>query len=232
MNALAASVTGPLLFVVLVLASWDSHAQRADCPAPSAPIPMTPPGKPPDFIPHVPFPSNPDEVPKVEPPRQIPRSGEVLVAVEEGYLTALARMVERANAPPPPDDVARGLVDPRNTLLSQWQFEGYVRDSPRHKVPRVFTRQGSVLIFEEWNMAADGASVYATPPPDLTIGKFPAVWGGLRSPSGCVSVALMWHGVGHQYSLRMAGPLSESEQREVLEHLARSIEGATPQGAK
>ena len=161
-----------LVGVLLALASWDGHAQRADCPVHAA----------------------------------------------------FAGMVHSAAARPPADDVASELVDPAKTLLSEWHFEGYVRDSPRHKVPRVFTRQGSVLVFEQWNMAADGASIVSTPPPDLQIGKSPATWGGMRTPSGCVSYALTWREAGTKYSLQIAGPLPAEQQREVLVSLARSIE--------
>jgi hypothetical protein len=113
-----------------------------------------------------------------------------LVEAEEGHVTAIARSADKARLVPPPADVLRGLVDTRKTLLSEWRFEGYVPEMPRHKVTRVFSRGGSVLVFEQWNMAADGASVVATPPQTVKIGRYLGNAGGLRTPSGCVAA---WH---------------------------------------
>jgi hypothetical protein len=176
------------------------NAQRADCPKREAAMPMTPPGSP------------------------MINSTDELTAAEEGHLTGVARMVERAQPLPPADDVLRGLVDPRRTALSKWRFEGYVPDEPRHKVPRVFTLDSSVLVFEQWNMAADGAGVVATAPPTVQLGRVSAVRGGLKTPSGCVGASLSWHENGVFYSLTIVGPKPLQAQRDLLVDVARSIE--------
>lgn len=219
----AAALVGLALIVVPCAAS----AQGVNCPARNAPMPTTPPGKPPDFHPTVTFPSKFEEEVKIE-PRAILPLGEDLVDAEEGHVTAIAISAEKATLVPPPPDVSRELVDTRKTLLSEWRFNGYLPDAPRHKVPRVFSRNGSVLIFEQWNMAADGASIVATPVQTVRIGRFPGQTGGLRTPSGCIGASLAWDDNGVSYSLRMAGRESLEQQRALLLAVARSIEAATP----
>ena len=169
--------------LVLIAVSCAANAQRADCPVRDAPMPMTPPGKAPEFVPKVTFPSRFDGEPKVEKGVLIPQGSDVVDA-EEGHVTAIARSAERARLVLPPADVLRELVDTRRTLLWAWRFNGYLSDMPRHKVQRVFSRDGSVLVFEQWNMAADGAGVVATPPQTVKIGRFLGHTGGLRTPSG------------------------------------------------
>jgi len=195
--------------MALLVVAFAVSAQRVDCPVRGGSMPRTPPGKPP-FT---------DQI------------GE-LTQAEEGHLTAIARMVEYADATPPAPDVLLGLVDPGKTALSQWRFEGHVRGEPRHKVPRVFTKGGSVLVFEQWNMAADGASVVSSAGPSVMLGQLPAWRGGLRSPSGCVSASLTWHDAGVKYSLTVAGPLSLSGQRDLLVSIARSIVDAAPSSGR
>ena len=206
-------------------------------------MPMTPPGKAPAFTPQVTFPSAFGGEVKVEtgavlPPQENP------IDAEEGHLTAMARLAKAARHEPPPADVLAGAVDLRKTRLSAWQFDGYVPNpaahrarcdaagncstSSRHKVTRVFSRDGSTVLFEDWNMAADGAAVVATPPQAIAIGRFFGNAGALRSPSGCVSASLSWHGEGKSFSLKIIGPMSLQRQRDVLLDLARSIEVATP----
>ena len=70
--------------------------------------------------------------------------------------------------------------------------------------------------------------VIATRAPSFTLGRFPVNRGTLRSPSGCVSSSLRWHGDGRSYTLEMAGPPSLEKQREVLLGIARSIVDVTP----
>jgi hypothetical protein len=148
-------------------------------------------------------------------------------------------MTTAAHLDAPPGDVLRKLVDPKATSLSTWQFHGYVPDPcwqrptrtsgtgcMRHKVERVFSRNGSVLVFEQWDMAADGASIAGSPPATLKVGRYLASAGGMRSPSGCVSASLAWDGDGTQYSLRVVGPLALEAQRELLLETASSIEAA------
>lgn len=217
--------------VILFFVTCAANAQRADCPMRDAPIPMTPPGKPPDFIPKITIPKSFEEEVKVEKPKILPASGK-LTEAEEGHLTGVLLKAEVARLVPPADDVLRGLVDPRKTILSSWRFEGYLPDMPRHKVPRVFTRDGSVLIFEQWNMKADGASIAAIPQPSLKVGRWPGNHSALRTPSGCVSASLGWFGNGVSYSLKVVGPLSLKEQQALLLKVARSIDLATPSLAR
>ena len=213
--------------LALIVVPYPASAQRVDCPLRNAPMPMTPPGKAPEFLPKVTFPSTFEGEPKVETGVILPR-GANLVEAEEGHVTAIARSAESARLVLPPADVLRELVDTRKTLLSEWRFEGYLPEMPRHKVPRVFSRDGSVLVFEQWNMAADGASVVATPPQIVKIGRFLGSAGGLRTPSGCVGASLTWYGDGVSYSLRIAGRESLQQQRDLLLDVARSIESVTP----
>ncbi len=215
------------LSLALIALPYAASAQRVDCPVRNAPIPMTPPGKPPAFYPKATFPSTFDGEVKAETGVILP-PGEDLADAEEGHVTAIARSVESARLAPPPADVLRELVDTRKTRLSEWRFVGYLPDSPRHKVSRVFSRDGSVLVFEQWNMAADGASVVATPPQAVKIGRFLGNAGGLRTPSGCVGASLTWYGDGVHYSLRIAGRESLQQQRDLLLNVARSIESVTP----
>lgn len=155
--------------VILFFVTCAANAQRADCPLRDAPRPMTPPGKPPDFIPKITIPKSFEEEVKVVKP-EIPPASDKLTEAEEGHLTGVLLSAEMARLAPPADDVLRSLVDTRKTILSSWRFEGYLPDMPRHKVPRVFTRDGSVLVFEQWNMEADGVSIAAIPQPSLKVG--------------------------------------------------------------
>ncbi len=213
--------------LALIVVPCAATAQRVDCPVRDAPMPMTPPGKPPEFSPKVTFPRTFDGEPKVETGVVLPRNAE-LVDAEEGHVTAIVKSADNARQVLPPPEVLRELVDTRKTLLSAWRFNGYMPDMPRHKVQRVFSRDGSVLVFEQWNMRADGAGIVATPPQTVKIGRFLGNAGGLRTPSGCVGASLTWHGEGVSYSLRMAGRESLQQQRDVLLDVARSIESVTP----
>jgi hypothetical protein len=208
--------------IIVSLAAFSATAQRPDCPVRDAPRPSAPPGKPPEFLPKFTFPEVWGEEVKTEAPLMGP-SSEELIDAEEGHVTAVARTTELAHGPAPAEDILRLGVDPGKTDLSGWRFEGYVREMPRQKVTRVFTRHGSTLVFEEWNFAADGARVYPTRQPSTAVGPFPATWGGLRAPSGCVSTALTWGDDKTNYSLRLVGPLSLDEQRALLLRVARSI---------
>lgn len=219
-----------VMFALMVIPCAAS-AQGVNCPVRDAPIPMSPPGKPPEFAPKVTFPTTFGGETKVE-RRVVLPPGDDLVGAEEGHVTAIARSVEEARLVPPPPDVLRGLVDTRKTLLSEWRFEGYVPETPRHKVTRVFSRDGSVLVFEQWNIAADGGSVVATPPQTVKIGRFLGNAGGLRTPSGCVAASLTWDADGVNYSLRMAGRESLQQQRDLLVAVARSIESVTPSSSR
>jgi hypothetical protein len=204
-----------------------AFAQRPDCPVRNAPMPTSPPGKPPDFVPNMPYPQVWGGEVKVEPTKILP-GGEQILEAEEGHVTGVARMASLARKAPPPDDVLRMLVDVRKTPLGEWRFEGFVRGSPSHRVSRVFTKGGSVLVLEEWNMAADGASVVAMRSPSFMLGRFPVNRGTLRTPSGCVSASLRWHGDGFSYALELAGPLSLQDQRDLLVKVAQSIVDSTP----
>jgi len=223
----AASLVCFALIVVPCMAS----AQGANCPLRNAPMPKSPPGKPPEFFPRVTLPGAFEGEPKVETGVALP-PGDDLVDAEEGHVTAIAKAAENARLIPPPADVLRGLVDTRKTLLSEWRFEGYLPEMPRHRVPRVFSRNGSVLIFEQWNMAADGASIVATPPKTVRIGRHLGSAGGLRTPSGCVGASLTWDADGVSYSLRIAGRETLEQQRELLVAVARSIESVTPSSSR
>jgi hypothetical protein len=211
----------------LIVVPCVASAQGVNCPVRNAPMPMMPPGKPPEFLPKVTLPSTFKGELRMETGVTLPPD-EDLVDAEEGHVTAIARSAESARLVPPPADVLRELVDTRKTLLSEWRFDGYLPEMPRHKVPRVFSRNGSVLIFEQWNMAADGASVVTTPPQTVKIGRFLGNTGGLRSPSGCIGASLTWNADGVSYSLRMAGQESLQQQRDLLVAVARSIESVTP----
>ena len=169
---------------------------------------------------------------------------EALIDVEEGQLTAISRLAKEARHEPPSAEVLAGAVDLRKTRLSAWRFDGYLPNpaslrprcdaagncstTSRHKVTRVFSKDDSTVLFEDWNMAADGAALVATPPQTVAIGRFFGNAGALRSPSGCASASLSWHGEGKSFSLTIFGPLSLQQQREVLLDLARSIEMAAP----
>ena len=234
------------LGLALIVAPLAAEAQRADCPVGSASTPMTPPGKPPDFFPQVTFPSTWGGEVKVQTGVILP-PGDDPIDAEEGHLAAIARLAQTAGPQPPPADVLAELVDTRKTLLSAWRFEGYILEpqpagppcrpgtspgncwtSSRHKVVRVFSQGDSTVLFEQWNMAADGAAVVATPPQTIAIGRFSGHTGGLRSPSGCVSATLSWHGEGMSFSLKAFGSPSLQQQRDLLLELGRSIESATP----
>lgn len=213
--------------MLLALFACAANAQRSDCPVLNAPMPMRPPGKSPDWVPKVAFPEKWDGEVKVELPPVLPASDE-LTDADEGHVTGVARMAQRADAAPPPNGVLSQLVDPGKTVLSEWRFDGYIRDMPRHKVTRVFSRSGSVLVIEQWNYRADGASIHPMRLPNRTVGRFPATSGGLRAPSGCVSASLGWLADGTSFSLSIAGPLSLARQRELLIDVAQSIESAVP----
>jgi hypothetical protein len=204
-----------------------ANAQRADCPRLDAPMPMSPPGKPP-LLPKVTFPETLGGEVKVEMPPSEPPDDNPIEA-EEGHIARVARMGGLARHSPPPEDILRELVDHRKTALSEWRFLGYVRDMPRHKVPRVFDHEGSVLVFEQWNMKADGiGEPHAVQYPNGAVGRFPARSGGMRSPSGCVSANLHWYSDGTYFLLEIAGPLSAQQQHAILASVARSIAAATP----
>ena len=219
-------LTRTFIGLALALATTTTNAQRPDCPLRDAPTPMSPPGKPPDFMPNFTPPLRFGDPVKVEPMVVLPRAGE-LVDAEEGHATRVARMVEHARAKPPPPEVLKGLVDTGKTALAQWRFHGYVPDSPRHKVPRVYSRDGSVLVFEQWNMAADGASIAGAPPQTEPIGRSRGHFGGLRTPSGCINASLSWQAGGISYMLQIVGPRSHQAQRELLLEVAHSIEAAS-----
>jgi hypothetical protein len=231
----------------LLGAAFAVGAQRPDCPVQGAPMPMRPPGKPPDFVPQAAFPATfPKDLSALSaasaaPAVVLPVEQNPLEA-EEGHITALVERARQARQERPPADVMAGIADVSRTPLSTWRFEGYERNpswtrprcdsqgncstSDRHRVVRYFSRDGSTVELEEWNMAADGAAIVGTGPSTLTIGGYPGHTGGLRSPSGCVSATLGWHGDGRSASLHIAGPMSLEQQRAALLDLANSIESA------
>ncbi len=200
-----------------------AKAQRPDCPMRDAPEPGTWPQ--PDFIPNIHPPGTYDGRPErrlVLPPRPD------LLDVEEGYLAGLADYLRATNPTPPPHEIVRGLIDTKRTLLSRWQYHGYIGDAPIHKVRRVYSNKGSILEFEQWNMAADSATIAAAPATTVKIGRFLGNAGGFKTPSGCVSATLRWDGGGVNYSLKIAGPKSLVQQRQLLLDIARSIAAVTP----
>src|SRR5258706_1283845 len=179
----------PWFGFILIGAVFSAAAQRADWPVKNAPMPMTPPGPPPAFVPSFQFPDKWGDPPKMvspQPPVVLPAQ-ETPIRAEEGHLSAVAALAQRARPEPPPADVLAGLVDQKKTLLSNWRFHGYIPDpswtrppcnpqgncstSTRHRVERVFSQDGSTLVLTEWNMAADGAAVVATAPQTLRIGR-------------------------------------------------------------
>jgi hypothetical protein len=214
--------------IVLTLAAIGANGQQVDCPRRNAPNPASPPGMPPTSMPVVHFPKVWGGKMGIEGPALLPAS-EDLNEAEEGHVTAVAKTVDFARANPPPDDVIRGIVDLQKTVLSNWRFEGYMLGDQRHKVTRVFSRSGSVLVLEEWNFAADGGNVFPTREPSAKVGRFPARRGGIRAPSGCVAADLNWQGDGSYFDLRVVGPLSLEKQRELLMTVAQSIAAASLQ---
>jgi hypothetical protein len=210
---------GLMFLAVTTVAS----GQRADCPVRDAPSQMSPAGKPPAFRPNVTFPATWEGKPGIETGVILPPQKDLLDA-EEGHATAVARLAQVAKPARPPAEVLRELIDTTKTPLSQWRFHGYVPGMSPHRVSRVFSRDGSVLVLEQWNMAADGAAIVAAPPQTIRIGRLSANAGGLRTPSGCVSASLSWVEGQVSHSLRIVGPKSLQEQRDVLLDVARSIE--------
>ena len=213
-----------MLSVAFAAAMPVANAQRPDCPTHDAPRPAAGPGTA-DFIPNIHPPGTYDGRPE----RRVvlsPRPG--LLDVEEGYLVGLEDYLRAADPTALPDEIARGLIDTKRTLLSRWQYHGYVHDTPIHKVPRIYSREGSVLVFEQWDMAADSATLAAAPPPTVDIGRFRGNTGGFKTPSGCVSATLRWDGDGVNYSLAIVGPESLAQQRQLLLAIARSIAAVTP----
>ncbi len=234
--------------LALMVAPVLVNAQRPDCPVKNAPAPMTPPGKPPDFRPQITFPSVwGGEVVRVEADVVVLPAVQNPLEAEEGHLTAIGTLASHARHVVPPADVMAGLVDTNKTPLLSWRFEGYIPNpswhwprcdaagncstSSRHKVTRVFSKDGATVLFEQWDMRADGAAVVATAPQTVSIGRFSGNSGGLLTPSGCVSASLSWHGEGRSFKLQMLGPLSLDEQRSYLLGIARSIESVTPSRA-
>lgn len=238
------------LGLTLLVMTFAAAAQRPDCPIRDAPMATRPPGKPPDllppaFIPPPTFPARFEDVrsPSPGPVAILPQEAD-LADAEEGHLTALAKSAELARPDPPPADVLAEIVDPGKTLLSAWRFEGYMPNlswtrprcdaqgncstSTRHFVKRIFTRDGSTLSLEEWNMKPDGASIVATLPPTLRIGRFAGHTTGLRSPSGCVMATLAWQGEGRSFTLAIVGPLSPDRQRQLLLEVANSMALVAP----
>jgi hypothetical protein len=205
----------------LILQAHSANAQRPDCPVRDAAIPRQPPGKPPDFAPKVTFPNQFGGEVKVEMPPLLPAS-EDLTAAEEGHVTAITRKADIARVDAPSRDLLIIPIEARNTLLSEWRFNGYYPERG-HKVTQVFSRAGSVLVLEQWDYKADGIRIFAARQPSTTVGGFPARTGGLQTPSGCVAANLSWEDNETSFTLILAGPLPLQEQRQVLLEVAQSI---------
>jgi hypothetical protein len=199
-------------------------AQRADCPLKDAPMPTKPPGMPPTEPPIPVFPEKFGD-PVVLPPRVAYPPSDTLLEADEGHITAVARAVGRAQQQGPRQELSERMVDVSRTLLSQWRFAGYVPDGFR--VTRVFTREGSTLVFDEWHMALQGGSIVGAPQPTVPIGRSMGSYGGARSPSGCVNTVLAWEVGEVMYTLEIVGPKAHDEQRKVLLDVARSIEAVS-----
>lgn len=219
-----------LVGIVLLSAERGATAQTNDCPLRNAPVPHSPPGPPPDWIPEVTFPKVWDGKSKikteVKPPPLSPASQE-LIEAEDGHVSGILRLAEHARAASsPPAAVLGGMVDVRDTVLARWQFVGYAWDRSPNRLSRIFTRDGSTLEFEQWNFAVDGGAIYPTRSPDTTVGRFPATSSGLRGPSGCVAATLTWQSEATYYELHIAGPLSLEAQRATLMEVATSIDTA------
>jgi hypothetical protein len=205
----------------LILQALSSNAQRPECPIRDAAIPRQPPGTPPDFTPKITFPNQFGGEAKVEMPPTRPASDDLTVA-EEGHLTAVARMADVARLDIPSSDPLIVPIDARATLLSEWRFIGYYPEQG-NKITQVFSREGSVLVLEQWNYKADGITIYNTRQPSTTVGGFPARAGGLQTPSGCVAASLSWEEDETIFKLVLVGPLPLSEQRQVLLRVAQSV---------
>lgn len=231
---------------MLLLVPCAANAQRADCPIRNVPMPMSPPGKPPEFAPNVSFPKEfggevkvegpqrnmpmPETPPRVPPdlnstrgPATARNEDASLMDVEEGHVTAVARLGELASSSPP-QAVLQKFVDPSKTALANWRLVGFVPDPSSQSLTRVFSRDNSTLVFEQRNFGADGAKNFRTRSPNTKVGGLPALSGGRRAPSGCVAAILYWYSQETDYKLQIVGPLSFSEQRDVLMEVASSIQ--------
>jgi len=206
---------------LLILQALSANAQRPDCPVRDAGTPRLPPGAPPDFTPKVTYPNQPGGEAKVEMPPIRPASND-LAAAEEGHATAIARKAEVARVDTPLSSLLIVPVDARKSLLSEWRFNGYYPERG-HKVTQVFSRAGSVLVLEQWDYKADGITMFSTRQPSAKVGGLPATTGGLQTPSGCVAASLRWEDRETSFQLTLVGPLSLSEQRQVLLGVAQSM---------
>ena len=114
-------------------------------------------------------------------PPLLPAS-EDLTAAEEGHVTAITRKADIARVDAPSRDLLIIPIEARNTLLSEWRFNGYYPERG-HKVTQVFSRAGSVLVLEQWDYKADGIQeVFAARQPSTTVGGFPAMNGWPPNP--------------------------------------------------
>ena len=153
---------------LLIILSLSANAQRPDCPIRDAATPRQPPGAPPDFIPKVTIPNQPGGEVKVEMPPIRPASND-LVTAEEGHASAIGKKADIARVDTPLSSLPIAPVDVRNSLLSEWRFNGFYPERG-HKVTQVFSRAGSVLVLEQWNYKADGITVFSTKQPSAKVG--------------------------------------------------------------
>ena len=209
---------------MLIFLALSANAQRPDCPVRDAGTPRQPPGAPPDFNPKVTFPNQPGGKVKVEVPPTRPASND-LVAAEEGHATAVGKKADLARADTPLGSLPIVPVDVRSSLLSNWRFNGFYPERG-HKVTQVFSRAGSVLVLEQWDYKADGITIISTRQPSAKVGDLPATTGGFQTPSGCVAASLSWQDKETSFQLTLVGPLSLSEQRQVLLGVAQSMYAA------
>jgi hypothetical protein len=211
---------------MLIFQAASVAAQRPDCPIRDAATPRLPPGAPPNFNPKITFPNQPGGEVKVEVPPNRP-AGNDLVAAEEGHATAIAKKADVARADTPLSSLPIVPVDVRNSLLSDWRFNGFYSERG-HKVTQVFSRAGSVLVLEQWDYKADGINIISMRQPSAKVGGQPATTGGLQTPSGCVAASLSWQDKDTSFQLTLVGPLPLSEQRQVLLGVAQSMYVAKP----
>jgi hypothetical protein len=223
----------PAMFFFCALA-FAAHAQRPDCPALNAPMPTSPPGPPPKFMPHFEFPQKFDPNFRPPPPSGVDfpppddiekrKANDWLTEVEDGHVAALPRLAARVRRETPAG-AARVQVDASKTPLAAWEFLGYAREGSPNRVSRLYRRaDGSLLNLEEWDFAADGGAVYQSAGMrNARVGTHEATSTGLRGKSGCIESMLSWFDERKNVSLRIAGPLPLAEQRAVLREVAESV---------
>lgn len=226
----------PLAFALLVAFACAAHAQP-DCPPRNAPVPTSPPGPPPDFVPNIDFPKTWDEnvaTPRpsgveISPPDNSAerKARDWIMDVEDGHVAGLAFLASRVRREAPPG-AGRLQVKVGATPLATWELLGYAPTGSPNRVSRLFRRSdGSLLALEEWDFATDGGAIYqAAGMKNARVGAHAATLTGMRGKSGCVASTLSWFDARESFELKISGPPALAEQRATLQAIAESIEKA------